>query len=238
MNRHFILFILTACLGSFSSFSEDLIITDHLMEELQPRALHAVWTYRGYERMDDVMKATETVKEEVIGMEEIDGQVCWKILAFYDGRTLLQKIIGTPPDQEDLWIYWEYFHRGSTYYFSGDDAGSRPGKPTGLGDFIQMIPRISETEKEVLVDGMVWKISATNKEVTVPAGTFNCVVFEGIFFDGVNRENHRDRFYFAREVGLVLWEGATIHDGKWQQQTRHELLKAFIPRAEDTHVRD
>jgi hypothetical protein len=56
-----------------------------------------------------------------------------------------------------------------------------------------------------------FEVTALEKQTTVPAGTFPCVIYEREYPNG-----KRDRMYFSVDIGLILWESFDESTNQWE----------------------
>lgn len=127
-------------------------------------------------------------------------------------------------DPYDTSYYWEYFTgEGSCYYGEFD---SDPLPRTKLSDFALTFAYPAEVGHTYEADGDPYVILDLAREITVPAGTFTCVLYETIFSDGDDPDfSVRTRYFLAPGVGLVrMEEDLRDKNGNWKLDFQDNLV--------------
>lgn len=195
---------------------------------------------------------------DVIGITEekvVNGYRKWKVRVVSGPAPknplegLLRAIVAPRNEDDDVYDAWEYYDVGREAYVSKgvDDEGEPPYPlvfyPAKKGDTFEYD------------DGLPATVIDDARKVTVPAGTFECIVFEIDYTEGeLETVSLRDdepateaepdgEFdpdgdaydptivleYWAKGVGLVLTEEFDVSDGERKLSAKQELIRFTTP---------
>lgn len=198
-----------------------------MFESIQPRNVGARWIYKSVYYEDGKKVPGGTTKEEVIKVQNIEGIECFHIRLTFDWRSLKERLFGVKLHKEDYMYFWDYTNKNGSYNFDPTDEKKSPNK---LTDFELHFPHPIEKGKKYKVEDIEYQILDTKRITKVPAGEFNCVVYESVTPSKIDDEGKnevaksRDRFFMAKGVGAVIVEGEIWEDGKWVPSYRDELF--------------
>jgi hypothetical protein len=195
-----------------------------LAEAIQPRTGEGRWDYSSYYFTGAQMESAGTSRERVVEVRRIDGVTAFRVEFLSDWRTLSERLLGTPLDPESFSYFWEYYDEEGSYNFFEDFDNPQP--PTSLADFSLTLPYPTQKGHQYQADGADYEVIAIDREVTVPAGTFQTVVYEITEqYSDDPMDKDRQRFFMAPGVGLVRWEmDVPNEDGRWVLDSRDDLF--------------
>lgn len=202
-------------------------LKDERMPSIQPRQIGDRWLYRSYlaDGRDGLEPSGITV-EEVVGFIELGEETCYQIRLTVDERSVLGRILGAPLGDWALSWFWEFDNaEGSWNWFaeSGDDV------PQSLDSFDLTLRFPVEAGDRYEIEDTVYRVISTNKMVSVPAGDFECVVYEMEYVSEIAGEGDapatRERYYQHPGTGLVRWEMDQQVNGVWVPDARDELVE-------------
>ncbi len=230
------IFFLSLCVLWGNLFAEEAAKQD-TFETLQeksimPRGEGAVWTYASYWFDEGEKILSGTVTEEIVQVLKLEDETCYKIKKVYDYRSMTERLGGVKLTEDDMEYFWEYDNAKGSFNFAEWGGGSIL-TPKSLDQFSLTLPYPVEKGHTYKAEGGDWTILNVAEEVKVSAGTFTCVVYEVVYNEGDEESWARDRFYMAPGVGLVCLEFDFREEGKWVRDTRDELMKFILPKAEN-----
>jgi hypothetical protein len=195
-----------------------------LEDSIQPRKADSRWDYSSYYFEGAQMIAAGTGRESVVEVREIDGVKVYRIEFVVDWRGFFDRLAGVPLDPEDYSYYWEYFNEDGSYNFSEDFEDPQP--PKSLSDFSLTLPYPVEKGHQYVADETDWEVVALDREVTVPAGTFEAVVYEMTnSYSDDPLDKDRQRYFMVPGVGLIRWEMDVLDEqGNWVLDSRDDLF--------------
>ena len=193
-----------------------------LSAAIQPRHAGAHWLYKSGLIVDGKLQSGGTAQEKVVESLTIDGVTCYKVELLIDYRSFMDRMSGVQLQPEDYSYYWEYFDAKGSHHYDGGEADPMPN-PERLDQFELTMPYPVEAGHRYEADGDSYKVLATAESIKVPAGTFECVVYEILIED--NDYRARNRYYMAPGVGLVRWEEDEPNGDEWMLAYRDELVK-------------
>jgi len=197
-----------------------------LERSIVPREEGATWTFgsRRYEKGRETVVGTAT--QEVVRTLSVEGQRCFRIKQTYDYRSLWERMLGTKPD-ENPFYFWEYVDENGSHNFAEEGGGKHT--PKFLSEFELTLPYPVKKGHSYKAEGCHWTVLNVEKTVKVPAGTYQCVVYQAVYKGGHEEMWSRNRFFLAPGVGLVCLEIDFRKDGKWVLDTRDELMRYRLP---------
>lgn len=190
---------------------------------LQPRALGAVWNYR-ITTYDDGRVASRGVgHEKVVDTIEIEGLKCYRVEIFWDYRTAIQKLAGANGDLMGKEFMWEHVDDKGSHEYYEEENDAKP--PKSLSDFSLTLKYPVEKGVRYEVDEDKYEVLDTAAKIKVPAGEFECVVYQIASEDEDDPDfSFRDRYYMSPGVGLVRWEMESRNArGQWMLDERGDL---------------
>lgn len=199
--------------------------------DIQPRAPGAIWFYTSSYFEDGRRIPDGTARERVTETRVIEGVTCYRIELSHDWRSFLQRLTGVKLDPDDNRVFWEYFNANGSYHFESfnDEA------PESLDQFGLTLPYPVETGHQYIVDDWSYTVLDNDRAVSVPAGNFQCVVYEMISpEDEEDPDRIRERLFMSPGVGLVVAEGDIWIDGEWVLDYRDELVSFDLKTASST----
>lgn len=191
---------------------------------IQPRAKGAEWLYVSYYFESGLSSSGGSSKEEVIEVREIDGISCYLVKLTLDWRSLLDRLAGVQLSEDDYSYFWEYYNEKGSYHYSVD-ASDLYAFDT-IEDFSLTLPYPVEVGTTYFAEGSQYTVIADSVSIEVPAGAFNCVVYESIDPAVIDPElMSRERLFMAPGVGVVRWEMDSMNSGEWELEYRDDLFK-------------
>ncbi|MGE9290049.1 MAG: hypothetical protein ACQKBT_03610 [Puniceicoccales bacterium] len=199
-----------------------------LEKSIQPRAEESRWDYSSYYFVDGEVYSSGSSRERVVEVREIDGVTIFRVEFLMDWRGLFDRLVGTPLNPEDYLYYWEYFDAQGSHNFSEDFED--PQAPTSLDQFSLTLPFPVEEGHQYVADSTEYEVVGVDQEVTVPAGTFETVVYQMVnFYSEDPMDKDRQRFFMAPGVGLVRWEmDVADEQGRWVLDSRDDLYSLSL----------
>lgn len=175
--------------------------------------------YESFSFVNGVKKKDGISVEKVVDKREIDNETCYRIKFVYDWRTPLQRLLGAELDPDDDFYYWEYLDDKGSFHFDEES-----GPPSSIDDFELTLPYPTTVGYQYEFDNSSYEVMATNQSVTVPAGTFSCVIYAVIT---VNPDDSKERYTMsmAPGIGLILAEFDVWENGAWIPDYREELYE-------------
>jgi len=208
-----------------TSHAEDSAVPK-LADQIQPRNPDAIWNYAGYYMEDGKAERDGVTVEEIVDTREIDGVTCYLVRLTFDYRSLPEKLMGVPLDDDSFTYFWEYFNENGSYNYSCDWELGAEDLPESLSEFDLTLPYpVKAGHKYTDSSGDSWQVLNTSKEVETPLGTFECVVYQCTYTDEADPSSStRDRYYQAPGVGLVRYEWYEKLDGEHFKLSSYEEL--------------
>ncbi|MEM0966747.1 MAG: hypothetical protein AAGJ81_11415 [Verrucomicrobiota bacterium] len=193
-------------------------------KEIQPRAEDARWDFTAYYFEDGKQVSGGTSRETVVEVKKLEGKTIYRIELLTDWRTLFERLMGAEIDPDSYSYYWEYLSDEGSYNFWED--WEDPAPPSSLSDFALTLPFPTEAGHEYEADGLSYEVLSVDEEITVPAGTFEAVVYQmtDLVEDDADA-SMRERYYMAPHVGLIRYEYDFMDgSGEWVIDTREDLF--------------
>lgn len=233
--KRILFFSFSAFLGGlFAGEPAETVTAPVPMEKsIMPRVEGASWTFASYWYEEGEKHLAGTVIEEVVKVIQLEGMTCYKIKNTFDYRTLTERLTGKKLTEDDYNHYWEYFNSKGSYHFAkwSDNKLQTPKK---LTEFDLTLPYPVEKGYSYKFEGEEWTVLDIAKTLEVPAGSFECIVYQSVYKSENEDDWSRDRFYMAPGVGLVCLEIDFRENGKWVLDTRDELMKYHFPELPQT----
>ena len=223
-----------SCLSDPASTETPKADPPPLAEQIQPRNLGAKWIFDvTLFNPDGTTKKDGDVTEEVVRAIELEGVICYQVKLTTDPRSFVDKLRGKPLPRYAESYFWEYQDaKGSHDYTEDSDENTTP---ESLEEFELTLPYPVEAGHTYQLEESAWKVLAVGKTVKVPAGEFECVVYQQTVLDAETPEHSaRYRFYGAPGTGLVRFEIDDKVDGEWQLTSRDDLRSSDLGQKKPT----
>ncbi len=192
--------------------------------QIQPRAEDAIWNYAAYYREDGVDVRDGITVEEVVETKEIEGVTCYLVRLTFDYRTTAERLMGMPLDDDSYSYFWEYENDKGSYNYSCDDFAGMSDIPSSLKEFDLTLPYPVKVGWKSVIGDSVWKVIDADAEVSTPAGTFKCIVYEEVTLDALSPgDSSRSLFYQSPGVGLIRYEWYEYFNDKFVLSSYEEL---------------
>ena len=210
-----------------SCISQTLIGSEHsqpvpIKEQISPRTLGSAWIYNSGYWEDDVWYNNGTSLEHVVNEQEFEGVNATQIKLTFESRTLSMFLAGLPLEEDSNSYFWEYATPAGSYHY-GSEEGTADERPEKLEDFGLTLPQGKDVGYTYEDEGDSWEIIESNKDVTVPAGTFTCTVYQSTDTSDPDYI-FRSRFFMAKGTGLIIYETDVQIDNAWIPESREELV--------------
>ena len=199
-----------------------------LEKAIMPRAEGAEWHYTSFWFDEGRLKSSGSVVEEVLERISVDGVDSYKIKRTFDFRTLTERLSGMLATEDTVDTFWEFSEEKGVRSLGRWGFEDVPA-PSSLKPFQLLFPYPTKKGHTYKVGEVTWKVLDETREVTVPVGSFKCVVYQSVHTTGNEEHWSRDRVYLAPGTGLVKMEIDAYRNGKWVLDTWDELVSFTLP---------
>jgi len=195
-----------------------------------PRQPGGYWIYDNiFQSEEGSRKAEGFSREDVVATKEVEGKSCFLVKLTIDWRSDRLRAIGVPLGEDDVDYFWEYNDEKGSHNYSPEGDPFTP--PETLDAFQLTLPYPVEVGHSMDHLNEKWSVVAVDKKVSVPAGDFDCVVYESVYHMAPGEEPvSKTTFYMKPGVGAVRIELYEKADTGWNMYMQNNLREYAIGR--------